>query len=274
MTDTVSSPGLRPLLEILAGSRVFDLEHPRRTGDPVHPNHFPGHQSLLYRRHERAAEPRTSASAMLVMAEHSGTHIDAFCHQADGLHLLGGLPVTPEVQTPSGFTELGVETVAPVLRRGVLLDVAGRRGARPGPRELIEPDELERARAAAGVRVGPGDVLLVRTGYGALWHDPPAYLDAAGMSAAASRWAIERGVFAVGADNTAWDVVGHVDADLGASLPGHLLLLARAGIHIVENLWLEELAGAGATECLFACFPLKLSGGTGSPVRPVAIVPS
>jgi kynurenine formamidase len=261
------------VLAALTGGRIFDLEHPRRAGDPIHPNHFPGFQSMLYRRHEAASEARTSASAMLFMAEHSGTHIDAFCHQADQLRLYGGIEVTPKVQTPSGFTALGVETIAPIIGRGILLDLVHLRGTRPAPRELIGRAELEDAEAATGLTVGKGDVVLVRTGYGALWGDPPAYLDAAGMSAEASRWAVERAVFAVGADNIAWDVAGHVDGDLHSSLPGHLLLLARAGIHIVENLWLEELGEAGFTSFIFACFPLKLVGGTGSPVRPIALAP-
>ncbi len=63
-----------------------------------------------------------------------------------------------------------------------------------------------------------------------------------------------------------------VDPNYG-SLPGHLILLARAGIHIIENLNLEELAGAGATEFAFLCIPLKVVGGTGSAVRPVALLP-
>ena len=58
------------------------------------------------------------------MAEHTGTHIDALCHQAyDGV-MHGGVEATPAVQTPTGFTELGIDTVAPIVRRGVLFDVA------------------------------------------------------------------------------------------------------------------------------------------------------
>ena len=260
-------------VRLLTSARLFDLEQPRRQGDPVHPNHVPGLQLMLHRRHEPAREPRTSAAAMVFMAEHAGTHIDAFCHQADELRMYGGVAVTPAVQTPTGFTQLGAETIAPIVRRGVLLDLVKLGGELPEPNALIEPAELERAEAAAGVAVGAGDVLLVRTGYATLWNDPPAYLTAAGMSAASSRWAVDRGVFAVGADNMSWDVVTHVDPDLG-SLPGHLVLLARAGIHIIENLNLEELAATGAGQFVFACFPLKVVGGTGAAVRPVAILPA
>ncbi len=273
MTDAATATDITSFISTLTGARVIDLEQPRRPGDPVHPNHIPGLQVMLHRRHEPAREARTSAAAMLFMAEHAGTHIDAFCHQADSLRLYGGIEVSPAVQTPTGFTELGAETIDPIMRRGVLLDLVKLRGERPAPNELIGGEELERAETAAGVTVGRGDVLLVRTGYGAVWSNASAYLAAAGMSVDASRWAVDRGVFAVGADNMSWDVMTYVDPELG-SLPGHLILLARSGVHIIENLNLEGLAASDATEFVFACFPLKVVGGTGAAVRPVAILPS
>jgi kynurenine formamidase len=75
----------------------------------------------------------------------------------------------------------------------------------------------------------------------------------------------------VGADNLAWDVPGVRDPELG-TLPGHVVLIVRAGIHILESLDLEALAADGVGEFAFVCAPLKLRGGTGSPVRPLAFV--
>ena len=80
-------------------------------------------------------------------------------------------------------------------------------------------------------------------------------------------------MLAVGADNMAWDVPGLVDPDLGCLLPGHVILLVRRGIHIVENLKTDELAASGMHRFTFVCTPLKLVGATGSPVRPLAVVP-
>jgi kynurenine formamidase len=67
-------------------------------------------------------------------------------------------------------------------------------------------------------------------------------------------------------------VVGPRDPELGVTLPGHLLLLVRAGIPIIENLNLEELASVRAYEFGFVCLPMKMRGATGSPVRPIALV--
>jgi kynurenine formamidase len=257
--------------DALRGARAYDLEQPRFAGAPVFPAHEPGLLVQLHRRHEPdAPEARTSASALLVMTEHSGTHIDALCHQAYGGRLHGGLPVSARVQTSVGFTALGIDTVPPLVGRGVLLDVAGALGVeRLAPGHSVSAAELERA--AAGVELRPGDAVLVRLGSGALWADRPAYEAAGGVSAEGARWLAARRPVAVGADNIAWDVVGEPDPELG-SLPGHTILIVQSGIHIIESLFLEELAFDGVREFGFVCLPLKVRGGTGSPVRPIALV--
>src|SRR6266704_1408930 len=129
--------------------------------------------------------------------------------------------------------------MAPLVGRGVLLDVAGKR--RLDPDYAITSAVPERAVQNAGVREG------------------------------GSRWLVERKVKAAGADNMAFDVMGPADPELKVTLPGHILLLVRAGIPIIENLNLEELAAAKLHEFLFVCLPLKMRGATGSPVRPIAI---
>ena len=258
---------IRPLLESIEKARVFDLEQLRYAGAPSHPAHAPGFNYFLHRHHAHGApEARTGASGIIVTPEHSGTHIDALAHQAENLTLHGGVHVDDGVQTSAGFKKLGIETMAPLVSRGVLLDVAGER--RLDPNYAITPADLERA---PQVEVRKGDVVLIRTGYGALWSNNEEYLRAAGVSAAGSRWLVEREVSAAGADNMAFDVMGPADPELKVTLPGHILLLVRAGIPIIENLNLEELAAAKVFEFLFVCLPLKMRGATGSPVRPIAI---
>jgi len=258
------------VLDALGSARVFDLEQLRYAGAPSHPAHQPGFNYFLHRHHARGGpEARTGASGIVVMPEHSGTHIDALAHQAENLTLHGGVHVDSGVQTSVGFRVLGIDTMAPLVTRGVLLDVAGPK--RLPPDHSITPDELEKAARDAGVEIREGDVVLVRTGYGALWSEPDAYLKGAGVSAAGSTWLIDRKVSAVGADNMAWDVIGPTDPDMGVTLPGHVLLLVRAGIPIIENLNLEQLASAKVHEFAFVCLPLKMRGATGSPVRPIAI---
>ncbi len=255
-------------------ARIYDLEQPRYFGAPVFPSHAPGYVYTLHRHHGRGmGEARTGASGFMYTTEHSGTHIDALCHQAEDLHLYGGREVDVRIQTASGFTELGVETIAPIVTRGVLLDVAAHRGVDQIEAGMpITRDDLETTAGKQDVSVGEGDVVLVRTGNGALWQDPTMYLQAGGMTSDASWWLASRGVKAVGADNMAWDEVGMVDPELKVTLPGHVILLVRHGIYIIENLFLEELARDQCYEFTFICLPLKMRGATGSPVRPIAVV--
>jgi kynurenine formamidase len=259
------------LLAGLKSARVFDLEQLRYQGAPMFPAHAPGFNYFLHRHHARGApESRTSASGLIVTPEHSGTHIDALSHQAENLTLHGGVHVDEGIQTSTGFKVHGIDTMGPIVGRGVLLDVASDK--RLEPEYAITPQDLERAATRDKVEVREGDVVLVRTGYGSLWSEPDNYMRAAGVSAAGSRWLVEKKVGIVGADNMAFDVATTTpDKELGVSLPGHLLLLVRAGIPIIENLNLEELAASRVHEFLFVCLPLKMRGATGSPVRPVAI---
>jgi kynurenine formamidase len=266
------------LAESLRAARVYDLEQPRFRGMPIHPTHRPGYFYALHRRHRDTyapAEhgPRSGASGVLTMMEHSGTHLDALCHQANCLKLFGGIP-TDAAETPAGFTQLGVETVPPLLGRGVLLDVAGHKGqgALP-PAYAITGDDLAGCAAAQGVEVRRGDVLLVRTGYAPLWHDEAAYLRAAGVGKSGTLWAAGRGVVAVGADNMAWDAPDERDPETGATLFAHAYLLPQKGVYIIENLNLEELARDRRYEFAFIGAPLKFQGATGSPLRPLALVP-
>jgi len=265
------------LIDRLSAAQVYDLEQPRFAGMPIYPSHKPGYHYALHRRHRDAYNPaqngqRSGSSGMLTMMEHTGTHIDALCHQACDLKLFGGVPVE-NVETAAGFTELGVERIAPIAARGVLLDVAGWKGVAILPSLYSIPaEELIACAQAQKVEVRAGDVLLVRTGYGALWNDEVAYLNSAGVAKSGTLWAAERGVKAVGCDNMSWDTPGERDSESGSLLFAHVYLLPKKGIHIIENLNLETLARDRRYEFAFLAAPLKLTGATGSPIRPLAFV--
>jgi kynurenine formamidase len=264
---------------IVGGGRVFDLEQPRTIGMPVHPAHQQaGYSYLLHRHHEDEYAPdengpRSGAAGLVICGEHTGTHIDALCHQAEDLTLHGGVKVEATVQSSRGFSRLAVEEIDPILAPGVLLDIAALMGVGAlDPGIIVNAEDLEACCERQGVGVEAGSVALVHTGNCRRWDDAERYLAGPGMDPGASRWLAERGVLAVGADNMAWDVPGLKDPELGCTLPGHVILLVRRGIHIIENLKTDELADARAYRFDFVCAPLKLVGATGSPVRPLAIV--
>ena len=255
--------------------RVFDLEQPRFQGRPIHDAHQPGYAYFLHRRHPDSLispdGPRSGASGVIACMEHAGTHIDALCHQPENQTLYGGVAVD-DIAGSKGFRRHGVEEIAPIVAPGVLLDIAAHRGLGSlTSGDVIGADELRACASAQNVQIVAGLVVLVRTGNGQFWNDADTYLPGPGMDGAASKWLAELHVLAVGADNLAWDAIGLHDSELGCELPGHVHLLVRAGIYIIENVNLEALAAARRWRFSFICTPLKFTGATGSPVRPIAI---
>jgi kynurenine formamidase len=265
------------LADLLKKARWIDLEQPRFQGMPIHPSHKPGYFYALHRRHRDTYQPQThgprsAASGVLTMMEHTGTHIDALCHQACGMKFFGDIDCN-SIETPIGFKQLGVEQVPPLVTRGVLLDIATWEGVPILPRDYsISADELIACAKAQNVMIEKGDVLLVRTGFDTLWNDETAYLQAAGVGKSGTLWAAERGVVAVGADNMAWDTPKDVDPETGATLFAHIHLLTKKGIYIIENLDLRELAALKQYAFAFIGIPLKFNGATGSPLRPIALI--
>src|SRR5690606_3599688 len=136
-------------------------------------------------------------------------------------------------------------------------------------------DELERAEAAAGVRVEPGDVLLVRTGR---WRyreahgpwDPRARL--AGLHASCLPWLATRRIAALGSDGESDVIPSRVE---GVRLPIHSVALVAMGLYLIDNLDLDAHAAVCGEERRHAfqlvIAPLVVARGTASPVNPIAV---
>jgi kynurenine formamidase len=200
---------------------------------------------------------------------HIGTHIDGLMHITSGVRTFGGFDVN-EVATADGFAHDGIETVPPIVTRALILDVAARRGdPLPDTYEITSAD-LEEVLHAHSLRVRKGDAVLVRTGkvrqYGV---DNEAYGAAQpGVGPDAAIWLYEQGMAVLGTDTTGTEPQPFPDS----TRTTHQAMLVERGVHLVENLNLEELAADGVVEAMFICLPLRLTGATGSWVRPVAIV--
>jgi kynurenine formamidase len=264
------------ILDAIAGGvRIFDLGRPMEVGMPQSPNH-PQFRIALARRHGDSvrADGGSAANELIVTGGHVGTHIDALSHVSQAGRLHGGLDAA-EAQRGGRFSELGVETIAPMVCRGWLLDVPAALGLSAcAPGYEITPGDLETAAAVQNVHVQRGDVVLVRTGWAQRWDDHEAYVGLAsgvpGAGEAGAGWLAALGPRAVGADSIAFE---HLAPGAGhALLPAHRVLLVEHGINIIETLNLEDLARARVHEFAFVLSPLALVGATGSPVRPLAVV--
>jgi kynurenine formamidase len=266
-----------PLLDALpaAGPYIVELGQPLFTGMPCSPNH-PGFRMVLARRHGDAVRPDggSAANETIVTGGHVGTHIDALSHVSHDGKLHGGVDAA-EAQSGGAFSEHGAERIPAMVTRGVLLDVAAAHGTETLPGGYgVTAEDLEHAAAIGGARPRSGDVAVVRTGWARNFGDPVAYLGTEsgvpGITEDAGEWLTDRGVRAVGADTTACEQIppgaGH------RVLPVHRLLLVDHGVHIMEHLALEDLATTGRHEFLFVVAPLRIVGGTGSPIRPLAVI--
>jgi len=200
-----------------------------------------------------------------------GTQFDGFAHQTHLDSWYNCFKVA-ENATRSGFTKLGIQNVGMVMTRGVLIDVAALKGVEilPDTYEITVQD-LQQALARQGTKLQPGDAILIHTGWGRLYgKDNPRYVRSCpGVGVAAAEWLARQDPILVGADN--WPVEVAPNPDKQLSLPGHQIFLVVNGIHLLENLKLDELAAKKVYEFAFAMQPLKIQGASGSTVSPVAI---
>lgn len=268
-------------LALVRQGRVFDVSHEIGADAPyMLPNQTPFLLSLWASwrdtiRRRRAAGAVNDAGAnveRMEMTAHVGTHIDALGHFSIGDRLYNN-HAAGEAVTDWGLGRLGIEHAPPMITRCVLLDVAGLDGnAHLAPGRVVTPEDLQRAADRAGAAIEPGDVAMIRTGWGRYFGvDNARYLQGEpGIDVPAARWLTGQGVVAIGCDNMAVEVLPNPERTL--SMPVHQHALVEAGVHLIENLALEELAAAGCHVGCIVLLPVKFRGATGCPVRPVVMV--
>ncbi len=203
------------------------------------------------------------------------SHIDAFSHVGYQNRIFGGKPC--DTVNHSGAT---VGTVAllrdGLVSRGLLLDIPRSKGVpwlEPGA--SVHLDDLLAAEESAGVAISPGDVLLVRTGHARPQAELPPWDTAnakAGLHPDAIELLAERRIAALGSDGNNDTAPSPVD---GVDFPIHVLAVNAMGVHLMDYLTFEDLARQCERmrrwEFLFVAAPLRIDGGTGSPLNPLAI---
>jgi len=244
-----------------------------RTPVPSHraaPQHFMGRDGGDYAAGARRPGGFQFAEDTVVLPLHVGTHIDALCHAWYDDALYNGFPGNG-IRSTSGARRCGIDKMGPLVGRGVLLDVAGVEGDPLHDGAAIGPRHLEQAAQRAGVAVGRGDIVLIRTG----WAEQQgragivSFDGEPGLDVAAALWLAEREIAALGADNFAVEVIPFAP---GTVFPVHQRLIRDFAIPLMEGLLLHALATTGCREFLFIASPLPVVGGTGSPINPIAIL--
>lgn len=225
---------------------IIDLSQEIYTGMPVFPG-LPAVTITVHVTHEdwdglTDADTVSPAVNRLELGEHTGTHVDALSHMARQYRAqsIDTLPLTM-FYTP-----------------GICLDLSAK-----GLNELIEPADLERALAAAQLDIQPGDTVLLHTDHYRRAFGTDDWPRGPGLSAEAARWLGARRIAAFGVETQA-PGVRHV-----SNKEVHLICGELGFTHYENLINLHRLIGRGRFR--FIGLPLKIRGGTGSPVRAVAV---
>jgi kynurenine formamidase len=282
--DAGPSEVLRAVSLVKQGT-VYDLEATRWNLMPTWAGH-PPFQVITYRTphgirtagdHEdflgRNDPGMAWFSELILGSAHTGAHIDALGHITSGEDS-GWYNGLNEAEDSGDFGLAGgdVCSIPPVLARGVMIDVPAHLGRTPLPHSYpITVADVEGTLARQGVRLEPHDVVLVRTGYMGLWPDAGCKeFHGAGITLETAQYLADSGAVVVGADTESLEVVPSI-VD-GNPHPVHIELLNHRAVHIMEMVYLEELARDQVYEFLFIVSPLKIRGATASMIRPVAVV--
>lgn len=260
------------------GARIGDEDAPKMAllPSPQHYMHKDGGDWALGEPVSNSSGPY--ASDTLIMQVHSSTHVDALAHSFDENAMYNGF--SPSAVTSSGAARLGIEKFGGLVTRGVLLDIARYRGVDVlDAYDLITAEDIVGCAEAEGVTIQSGDAVLIRTGLPLAYADDRLAFTRAmpGPGPSAALWLARREISLIGADNTAVQATpGYLDpddpSDWRAGLHRlHPPLLRNLGIYMLELLDLEDIAAARVYEFLFFLAPLRIKGGTGSPVNPLAV---
>jgi hypothetical protein len=293
------SPELARKALKLAKGRVYDLgmEYDRRSYK------FAGHaageivtyrspQGLLLQKDPTVTNPRTNstrtayASCLNSISDNVATQIDGLGHiyEGDPPHAYNGYKAS-DIVGDYGLLKLDVTTIPPIVAPATLIDVARHVGRDPLPESYaIGPSLLQAALRRQGVDIDPLDVVLIRTGTGAVWlrgdgvganHDEIAGPDSAGLSLSGARWLIEeKGALMLGADTSGIEVLPPSEQlpDGTSFNPVHVFTIVRQGVHILEYQNLEALARDKVYKFAYVLSPNKIRGNVAGTVqRPVGL---
>ncbi len=212
------------------------------------------------------------ADDTLVLGCHgTTTHMDALCHYWTGENKLYN-GYSGDLVEGRGARKLGMQNFKGLVTRGVLLDLAAAKGVpylEGG--YVITPQDLDECCKRQKTQAQPGDVVLLRTGWPRTYFESPEKYNRTqpGIGEPAGLWLVQRDLCALGCDNSA------IGARTEQPLPGrnvHALFLQDAGCYLIEMMDLEEISRDKVYEFCFMLSPLRVFGGTGSAVNPLAIV--
>lgn len=233
--------------------RLIDLSRPISHMMPVanpHVNQVPAFWNRLTHETEKGTHQHSDISFKIrdfLIGEHVGTHVDALCH------------FTPDPDAPDTST-MGLEWF---ITDAICVDLSHK-----APKSFIEKDELIAAVEKTGLAIKPGSTFLYFQDYYSRQDQPNWLHEFAGLTGEATHWLADQGVKNIGCETASIDNSEAMPKDANPSFPAHRACRDR-GIINTENLAnLDKVVGQAFT---YIGLPLPLVGGTGSPIRAVAL---
>jgi kynurenine formamidase len=273
----------KEILERLDGTNVFDLSVDyfigmpswAAAGDPkfdIWMTHTPqgSVNDNLSGAGAEVHEKYSYCGDSMALYTHCGTHMDTLNHLGYFGCFWNGWTAEKHLGSRH-WTVGGTDKYPTIIARGVLLDVAGLHGVDCLPDSYeVTADDLQKAASEQGVEVRRGDVVCIRFGRMTAWPDYDGYLlNPPGIGLGATRYLLEEaGAMCIAGDTISLEVLPSVDEGF---LPVHCYMFATAGAQIMEVVWMEEIAAEEQYEFAFIGGPLKLTGATGAPFRPIAV---
>lgn len=287
------------------GAKCYELSHEITNTMPSSPFSAP---LKLQPRPTRGMRNAVHASNMETMSGDQGaqgTHMDALGHfgavreawdgvsdfKVDDVRYYGGFTQEDVKPAPDAMlSRLGIDKVPPIITTAVLLDakahLGGGKALKAGATITAQDiQSMLRAQGLAARGILPGDVVYIHTGWGENWIDPEPqpyyYTEGPGLGYDAAKLIAESAAVLIALDNPFTDAVNSGQLKGAASAAGgypkgmpfaiHHHCLVEAGIHQIQNAKLDDLARDRVWLSCTIILPLRIRGGSGSLVRPVAI---
>lgn len=267
---------IRAASALVKTGKVYSLAIPLQTENvPVLPPRVPPQHYMRIDGGDYAAGLKRrggfqTSDDTIILGTHSTTHIDALAHAWYDDTLYNNF--SANTVRSNGAKHCGIDKLVHLVGRGVMLDLPAHRGLPHLPfGEVITPQHLENCAKAQGTELREGDTLLFRTGWQQIFkRDGSAafFKGEPGIGREAAEWIGRKGFAAVGSDNWGVEVVP-VEGDIPA--PVHRRLIRDFGVYLLELFDLDGLAADRVHEFMFVAAPLRITGGVGSPLNPLAI---
>jgi kynurenine formamidase len=258
-------------VRLVKRGRLYNLAVPLDQDGPQHP-FLQKTSRITYFRADATPGAYNVVDDVVMMEAHSGTHMDALGHVWRDGQMWNGKGVSHV--TRFGVTWAGIHNVPGLVARGVMLDIPRFEGVehlRLG--DIVTVDAMEGCARSQNIEIRPGDVVLVRTGWEAVFQKNRSLWSEGepGPDIACAGWLKAKDIIALGADNPG--VESYIHRNRSPLTPRlHTAALRDLGVYLIEHVHLDALARDQVYEFLFVAAPLRLTCATGSPFSPLAIV--